>query len=151
MFLLDTCRIIPFKYNTPNCEWMDKFERMNTWKNMWQYKYICYIWRPNVYLNSESRIACILIVTISKNWTRKPRKLNDMCMIETCWSVDLNQLLKPSQKKKNQKLNLFEQLLFTQVQKDLRETFHDETIRLPDILTSLKAIFFCFTENASMS
>lgn len=53
-------------------------------------------------------------------------------------------------KKKNQKLNLFEQLLFTQVQKDLRETFHDETIRLPDILTSLKAIF-CFTENASMS
>lgn len=54
-------------------------------------------------------------------------------------------------KKKNQKLNLFEQLLFTQVQKDLRETFHDETIRLPDILTSLKAIFFCFTENASMS
>lgn len=67
-----------------------------------------------------------------------------MCMIETCWSVDLNQLLKPSQKKKNQKLNLFEQLLFTQVQKDLRETFHDETIRLPDILTSLKAIFFLF-------
>lgn len=53
-------------------------------------------------------------------------------------------------KKKNQKLNLFEQLLFTQVQKDLRETFHDETIRLPDILTILKAIF-CFTENASMS
>lgn len=47
-------------------------------------------------------------------------------------------------KKKNQKLNLFEQLLFTQVQKDLRETFHDETIRLPDILTSLKAIFFLF-------
>lgn len=67
-----------------------------------------------------------------------------MCMIETCWSVDLNQLLKPSQKKENQKLNLFEQLLFTQVQKDLRETFHDETIRLPDILTSLKAIFFLF-------
>lgn len=67
-----------------------------------------------------------------------------MCMIETCWSVDLNQLLKPSQKKKNQKLNLFEQILFTQVQKDLRETFHDETIRLPDILTSLKAIFFLF-------
>lgn len=65
-------------------------------------------------------------------------------MIETCWSVDLNQLLKPSQKKKNQKLNRFEQLLFTQVQKDLRETFHDETIRLPDILTSLKAIFFLF-------
>lgn len=55
-----------------------------------------------------------------------------------------------AKKKKNQKLNLFEQLLFTQVQKDLRETFHDETIRLPDILTSLKAIF-CFTENASMS
>lgn len=47
-------------------------------------------------------------------------------------------------KKKNQKLNLFEQILFTQVQKDLRETFHDETIRLPDILTSLKAIFFLF-------
>lgn len=47
-------------------------------------------------------------------------------------------------KKKIQKLNLFEQLLFTQVQKDLRETFHDETIRLPDILTSLKAIFFLF-------
>lgn len=49
-----------------------------------------------------------------------------------------------AKKKKNQKLNLFEQLFFTQVQKDLRETFHDETIRLPDILTSLKAIFFLF-------
>lgn len=107
------------------------------------------IW-PNVYLNSEPRITCILTVTISKNWTRKPQKLNDMCMIETCWSVDLNQLLKPSQKIKNQKLN-HQPLLFTQVQRDLRETFHDETIRLPDILTSLKAIFFCFTENASMS
>lgn len=64
------------------------------------------IW-PNVYLNSESRITCILIVTISKNWTRKPRKLNDMCMIETCWSVDLNQLLKPSQKKKKSKTKPF--------------------------------------------
>lgn len=46
-------------------------------------------------------------------------------------------------KKKNQKLN-HQQLLFTQVQRDLRETFHDETIRLPDILTSLKAIFFFY-------
>lgn len=46
-----------------------------------------------------------------------------------------------AKKKKNQKLN-HQQLLFTQVQRDLRETFHDETIRLPDILTSLKAFFF---------
>lgn len=68
-----------------------------------------------------------------------------MCLNETCWSVDLNQLLKPSQKKnkKNQKLN-HQQLLFTQVQRDLRKTFHDETIRLPDILTKLKAISLLF-------
>lgn len=66
-----------------------------------------------------------------------------MCLNETCWSVDLNQLLKPSQKIKNQKLN-HQPLLFTQVQRDLRETFHDETIRLHDILTKLKAISLLF-------
>lgn len=98
------------EFNTPNCEWIDKFERMNTWyltcDNTNTYVISGDIW-PNVDLNSESRITCILIVTISKNWTRKPQKLNDMCMIETCWSVDLNQLLKPSQKKKKSKTKPF--------------------------------------------